>query len=179
MTKRFNAPLTVGFVATTLALGFAHAEPKQSQRSNMPSASAASTTSGTTSKSQAKPHAAQERSNMPASSSSTTKSATKNDEASADASRAQAPQAELQDPEGIAPDAAVVDLDQVAPVEIIDLQHRLKVRGLYQGDLDGIAGPQTRGALRQYFVKQATLALQGKLDTASVSFCGPVLDRPL
>lgn len=78
-------------------------------------------------------------------------------------------------PDGAPFDAAVfeqntiLDLDELAPVEVIDLQVGLRAMSLYQGKLDGIAGPRTRRALHQYFVQQAQLALDGKLNAAAIS----------
>ena len=63
----------------------------------------------------------------------------------------------------------LIQLEELAPVEIIDLQERLKALHLYPGELDGVPGPQTRSALQQYFIKQAQLALQGQLDASALN----------
>jgi hypothetical protein len=63
---------------------------------------------------------------------------------------------------------SAVELEELAPVDIIDLQERLRALDLYRGDIDGIAGPQTRYALALYFTKQAERARQGQLSTAAM-----------
>jgi len=63
----------------------------------------------------------------------------------------------------------LIQLEELAPVEVIDLQERLKALGLYHGALDGVPGPQTRQSLQQYFVKQAQLALQGQVDASALN----------
>ena len=63
----------------------------------------------------------------------------------------------------------LIQLEELAPVEIIDLQERLKALHLYHGELDGVPGPQTRQALQLYFIKQAQLALQGQLDASALN----------
>ena len=80
-------------------------------------------------------------------------------------------------PEGVVPSegwhmgakGTLIQLEELAPVEIIDLQERLKALNLYFGELDGVPGPQTRQALQQYFIKQAQLALQGQLDASALN----------
>ena len=63
----------------------------------------------------------------------------------------------------------LIQLEELAPVEVIDLQERLKALGLYRAPLDGVPGPQTRQALQQYFIKQAQLALQGQVDASALN----------
>ncbi len=63
----------------------------------------------------------------------------------------------------------LIQLEELAPVEVIDLQERLKAMSLYYGALDGVAGPLTRQALQQYFIKQAQLALQGQVDASALN----------
>ena len=70
----------------------------------------------------------------------------------------------------------IVELGELAPVEVIDLQERLKSMNLYPGEVDGIAGPQTRLALHQYFAKQAQLALDGKLNKSAMAL---LADTPM
>jgi hypothetical protein len=54
--------------------------------------------------------------------------------------------------------ASVVDLKSLDSQEIESLQQRLKTLGFYKGDIDGIAGPQTRAALGSMVQSQFTLA---------------------
>lgn len=63
----------------------------------------------------------------------------------------------------------VIQLEELAPVEVIDLQERLQGLGLYHAALDGVPGPQTRQALQRYFIKQAQLALQGQVDASALN----------
>lgn len=63
----------------------------------------------------------------------------------------------------------LIQLEELAPVEVIDLQKRLTALNLYNDSLDGIAGPHTRDALQAYFLKQAHLATQGQLDASTLT----------
>lgn len=63
----------------------------------------------------------------------------------------------------------LIQLEELAPVEVIDLQERLRTLSLYYGPLDGVPGPLTRQALQQYFIKQAQLALQGQVDASALN----------
>lgn len=63
----------------------------------------------------------------------------------------------------------LIQLEELAPVEVIDLQERLQALSLYNGALDGVPGPLTRQALQQYFIKQAQLALQGQVDATALN----------
>ena len=63
----------------------------------------------------------------------------------------------------------LIQLEELAPVEIVDLQERLQALNLYHGAVDGLPGPQTRQALQQYFIKQAQLALQGQVDASALN----------
>jgi hypothetical protein len=63
----------------------------------------------------------------------------------------------------------LIQLEELAPVEVIDLQERLRGLGLYHAALDGVPGPQTRQALQRYFIKQAQLALQGQVDASALN----------
>ena len=66
-------------------------------------------------------------------------------------------------------EGTVIELGELAPVEVIDLQERLQALSLYHGSIDGLPGPQTRQALQQYFIKQAQLALQGQVDASALN----------
>jgi len=66
-------------------------------------------------------------------------------------------------------EGTVIELGELAPVEVIDLQERLQALSLYHGAVDGLPGPQTRQALQQYFIKQAQLALQGQVDASALN----------
>jgi peptidoglycan hydrolase-like protein with peptidoglycan-binding domain len=52
------------------------------------------------------------------------------------------------------------------------IQAKLQELGFYQGELDGIVGPQTKRALRAFYSAQAELIAQGKLlaDAAATTF---------
>lgn len=63
----------------------------------------------------------------------------------------------------------LIQLEELAPVEVIDLQERLQGLGLYHAGLDGVPGPQTRQALQRYFIKQAQLAAQGQVDASALN----------
>ena len=47
--------------------------------------------------------------------------------------------------------------------DVRQAQHRLKTKGLYDGRIDGVIGPQTREALRRY-QKDNGLAETARLD---------------
>lgn len=66
-------------------------------------------------------------------------------------------------------EGTLIQLEELAPVEVIDLQERLQSLSLYNGALDGVPGPLTRQALRQYFIKQAQLAMQGQVDATALN----------
>lgn len=51
----------------------------------------------------------------------------------------------------------------IAPNQVKEAQQRLKDEELYKGKIDGIAGPQTRSALRQYQQREG-LRQTGRLD---------------
>jgi hypothetical protein len=51
----------------------------------------------------------------------------------------------------------------VAPNQVKEAQQRLQDEGLYKAKIDGIVGPQTRGALRQYQQREG-LPQTGRLD---------------
>jgi peptidoglycan hydrolase-like protein with peptidoglycan-binding domain len=50
-------------------------------------------------------------------------------------------------------------------------QESLKAKGLYDGEVDGVMGPKTRRALREY-QKSEGLAVTGRLDTPMVEKIG-------
>jgi hypothetical protein len=64
-------------------------------------------------------------------------------------------------------DTAIVRLDGLDPRQVTHLQQRLSAMGHYRGKVDGIAGPQTRAALRSVVADQFAwsqrLLGQGKL----------------
>jgi peptidoglycan hydrolase-like protein with peptidoglycan-binding domain len=64
------------------------------------------------------------------------------------------------------------ELSELSPEQTRELQVRLQERGYYRGEIDGIAGPQTRAALRQFFQRQAQLVAQGKLTESALSAFG-------
>jgi peptidoglycan hydrolase-like protein with peptidoglycan-binding domain len=65
-------------------------------------------------------------------------------------------------------EGTLIELEELAPVEIIDLQERLQALKLYDAKIDGIPGARTRQALREYFLKQAGFASRGKLDASAL-----------
>jgi hypothetical protein len=52
---------------------------------------------------------------------------------------------------------------------IRSIQTKLQELGFYQGEIDGIVGPQTKRGLREFYRAQADLVGQGKLLAASAS----------
>lgn len=64
------------------------------------------------------------------------------------------------------------ELSELSSEQTRELQVRLQERGYYRGEVDGIAGPQTRAALRQFFQRQAQLVAQGKLTESALSAFG-------
>jgi hypothetical protein len=73
-------------------------------------------------------------------------------------------------------DATVIDLKSLGANEIRNVQQTLKDRGLYQGQVDGVMGPQTRAALsamlsQQYALNQR-LINQGQLTGQLASSIG-------
>ncbi len=65
-----------------------------------------------------------------------------------------------------------IQLSSLNGSEARQLQTRLRELGFYQGELDGIAGQQTRLALQRYFQHQSELAMQGELDQSLLSSLG-------
>jgi peptidoglycan endopeptidase LytF len=60
--------------------------------------------------------------------------------------------------------------------QIEQMQNELASRGLYSGEIDGMAGPQTMAALRQ-FQQQQGLPVSGSFDDATRRALGVQLDR--
>ena len=65
-----------------------------------------------------------------------------------------------------------IQLSALSSDQVQDLQQRLQEMGHYRGEIDGIVGPQTRSALRQFFQRQAQLAGQGMLSDTAISVFG-------
>jgi peptidoglycan hydrolase-like protein with peptidoglycan-binding domain len=63
-------------------------------------------------------------------------------------------------------------LSALSSEQVQDLQQRLKGMGHYQGEVDGVVGPQTRAALRRFFQEQIQLANQGMLSDAAIGVFG-------
>jgi peptidoglycan hydrolase-like protein with peptidoglycan-binding domain len=84
---------------------------------------------------------------------------------------------ESSDPRGTATPSAPVEertyelanLDEQAARQ---LQRRLQVLGHYQGEIDGVAGPQTREALRRYMAEQMRAASRGQVTDAVLKTFG-------
>ncbi len=51
------------------------------------------------------------------------------------------------------------------------IQQVLKDEGLYQGEVDGVVGAQTRAALQRYFQRQAQLVAQGRISEGGIAKC--------
>jgi peptidoglycan hydrolase-like protein with peptidoglycan-binding domain len=70
---------------------------------------------------------------------------------------------------GIGPQNTV-QLAAVGEAPTRAIQRKLQALGYYEGEIDGVAGPATRRALRAFYQAQADLVVQGKLwaDSASV-----------
>lgn len=64
------------------------------------------------------------------------------------------------------------DLAGLSSEQVRELQVRLQERGYYAGEIDGVAGPQTRAALRQFFQRQTQLVTQGKVTESALSAFG-------
>jgi peptidoglycan hydrolase-like protein with peptidoglycan-binding domain len=64
------------------------------------------------------------------------------------------------------------ELSALSPEQTRELQVRLQERGYYRGEIDGIAGPQTRTALRQFFQRQSQLVAQGRVTESTLSAFG-------
>lgn len=62
-----------------------------------------------------------------------------------------------------------VELVDMNEEQVRSLQRKLESLGLYQGEVDGIMGPQTKKALRSYYQQQASLVGEGKLLAESVA----------
>lgn len=178
--QKWARRLLTGGGALLLAGGLAIAQEESGSRGNLPASSAGSTTTtagqqGPTNDGETQHAGLSRDGNMPASS-------TKN--VSGDTANVPPPNAPRSDV-GLeaagAPDPAVrpggwqmgaegtlIQLEELAPVEIIDLQERLHALNLYEAKIDGIPGPRTRQALREYFLKQARFASQGQLDASAL-----------
>jgi peptidoglycan hydrolase-like protein with peptidoglycan-binding domain len=56
-----------------------------------------------------------------------------------------------------------VALSEMSEAAARAIQTKLQTLGLYEGEIDGVVGPQTRRALRAFYNAQAELVSQGKL----------------
>jgi hypothetical protein len=56
-------------------------------------------------------------------------------------------------------------------MQVKDAQQKLKDQGLYNGDIDGLIGPQTRSAIKQ-FQQSKGLTVNGKLDEKTLNAIG-------
>lgn len=63
-------------------------------------------------------------------------------------------------------------LSALSQEQVRELQVRLQERGYYQGEIDGVIGPQTRAALSRFFSRRAQLVQQGQLTESALSAFG-------
>lgn len=63
-------------------------------------------------------------------------------------------------------------LSQLESGQVQQLQQKLQSHGLYQGEVDGVIGPQTKSAMREFFQRQAQLVGQDKLSAEALQFFG-------
>jgi peptidoglycan hydrolase-like protein with peptidoglycan-binding domain len=63
-------------------------------------------------------------------------------------------------------------LSALSEEQVREVQVRLQERGYYQGEIDGVIGPQTRAALSRFFARQAQLVQQGQLTESALSAFG-------
>lgn len=67
---------------------------------------------------------------------------------------------------------ASTQLSALDQEQVRDLQMQLQQKGHYQGQVDGVVGPQTRAALQRFFNGQARMAAQGQLDDSALQLFG-------
>jgi peptidoglycan hydrolase-like protein with peptidoglycan-binding domain len=67
--------------------------------------------------------------------------------------------------------SGTVRLDDASDAQVKALQRELSARGLYQDQIDGVVGPKTRSALRNFQTQQG-IAASGDLDTRSADALG-------
>lgn len=68
------------------------------------------------------------------------------------------------DSQGSGTQLSSLDSDQIK-----QMQQRLQSEGLYQGEIDGVLGGQTRMALKRFFQRQAQLVDQGLVSSSAMS----------
>jgi peptidoglycan hydrolase-like protein with peptidoglycan-binding domain len=68
------------------------------------------------------------------------------------------------------PAGAGTELGSLSAERLKQVQQRLQKEGYYQGEIDGVAGAQTRAALRRYFQKQVQLADQGRVSESALTW---------
>jgi peptidoglycan hydrolase-like protein with peptidoglycan-binding domain len=62
------------------------------------------------------------------------------------------------------------ELSSLGTERVKQMQQRLQREGYYQGELDGVAGAQTRAALKRYFQRQAQLVEQGMMSDSAIGW---------
>lgn len=62
------------------------------------------------------------------------------------------------------------ELSSLGTERIKAMQETLHREGLYQGEIDGVAGAQTRAALKRYFQRQMQLIDQGRMSDSAVGW---------
>lgn len=63
-------------------------------------------------------------------------------------------------------------LSKLESQQVQQLQQQLQEQGFYQGEIDGVIGPQTKNAMRDFFQRQAQLVGQDKLSASALQFFG-------
>jgi peptidoglycan hydrolase-like protein with peptidoglycan-binding domain len=71
-----------------------------------------------------------------------------------------------------ADDATNVQLTTLSLDQVKEMQQRLQLLGYYRGPIDGTVGDGTRGALHQFFQRQAELAASGQVSNATIGLFG-------
>jgi peptidoglycan hydrolase-like protein with peptidoglycan-binding domain len=65
-----------------------------------------------------------------------------------------------------------VQLSTLSQDQVKQMQERLQLLGYYRGPIDGTVGEGTRGALQQFFQRQAELAANGQVSNATIGLFG-------
>ena len=71
------------------------------------------------------------------------------------------------------------ELSELDQTQIRHLQSRLQELGYYRGEIDGVAGWQTRSAVMQFFQEQARLAARGEISDTGLEMFGVSQRQPV